>query len=96
MQIRASLCGICFLAAAGNVQSAIWKLLISALTFSAVSTLFLGGEEPPRILQEKQYPCRLSMPLTGYRTTCQLAGGTKLMNNDLERKKKKKNTKLTI
>lgn len=94
MQIRASLCGICFLAAAGNVQSAIWKLLISGLTFS-VSTLFLGGEEPPRILQKKQYPCQLSMPLTGYRTTCQLAGGTKLMNNDLERKKKKP-TKPTI
>ena len=91
MQIRASLCGICFLAAAGNVQSAIWELLISGLTFSTVSTLFLGDEEPPRILQEKQYPCRLSMPLAGYRTTCQLAGGTKLMNNDLERKKNPQN-----
>lgn len=36
---RASLYGVWFLAAAGNVQAATWIHLASGLTFSAVSTL---------------------------------------------------------
>ena len=45
-----------------------------------------GGEHPPpQNPSGKGYPCHLSMPLTGCRTICQLAGGTKLMNIALER-----------
>lgn len=49
---RASLYGVWFLAAAGNVQAATWIHLASGLTFSAVSTLCGGMKSPPRILQE--------------------------------------------
>lgn len=56
MQRRASLYGIWFLAAAGNVQAATWRRLANGLTFS-VSSLRGGVKSPPPgILQEKQYP----------------------------------------